>query len=43
MPPATARHDLTARRECLSLPVYAELTEAQIQRVVAVIKDFFRK
>jgi dTDP-4-amino-4,6-dideoxygalactose transaminase len=32
-----------AARECLSLPIYAELTEAQIQRVVAVIKDFFRK
>ena len=31
-----------AARECLSLPVYPELTEAQIQRVVTVIKDFFR-
>lgn len=28
-------------RECLSLPIYPELTNAQIQRVVAVIKDFF--
>ncbi|HUA38856.1 MAG TPA: DegT/DnrJ/EryC1/StrS family aminotransferase [Candidatus Sulfopaludibacter sp.] len=32
-----------AARECLSLPVYPELTDAQIQRVAAVIKDFFRK
>jgi dTDP-4-amino-4,6-dideoxygalactose transaminase len=32
-----------AARECLSLPIYPELTDAQIQRVVAVIKDFFRK
>jgi dTDP-4-amino-4,6-dideoxygalactose transaminase len=32
-----------AGRECLSLPVYPELTDAQIQRVVSVIKDFFRK
>jgi dTDP-4-amino-4,6-dideoxygalactose transaminase len=30
-----------AARECLSLPIYPELTEEQIQRVVAVIKDFF--
>jgi dTDP-4-amino-4,6-dideoxygalactose transaminase len=29
-------------RECLSLPIYPELTEAQIQRVVAVIKSFFK-
>jgi dTDP-4-amino-4,6-dideoxygalactose transaminase len=32
-----------AARECLSLPIYPELTDAQIQRVVAIIKDFFRK
>ncbi len=32
-----------AGRECLSLPVYPELTEAQIQRVVEVIKGFFSK
>jgi len=32
-----------AARECLSLPIYPELTDAQIQRVVAVIKDFFRR
>ncbi|HNQ73003.1 MAG TPA: DegT/DnrJ/EryC1/StrS family aminotransferase [Verrucomicrobiota bacterium] len=31
-----------AARECLSLPIYPELTDAQIQRVVAVIKDFFK-
>ena len=31
-----------AARECLSLPIFPELTEAQIQRVVAVVKDFFR-
>ncbi|HEY9175820.1 MAG TPA: DegT/DnrJ/EryC1/StrS family aminotransferase [Verrucomicrobiae bacterium] len=30
-----------AARECLSLPIYAELTDAQVQRVAAVIKDFF--
>jgi dTDP-4-amino-4,6-dideoxygalactose transaminase len=29
-------------RECLSLPVYPELTDAQIQRVATVIKSFFR-
>jgi len=32
-----------AARECLSLPIYPEMTEAQIQRVAAVIKDFFGK
>ena len=32
-----------AARECLSLPIYPELTEAQIQRVASVIKDFFAK
>jgi dTDP-4-amino-4,6-dideoxygalactose transaminase len=32
-----------AARECLSLPIFPELTDAQIQRIVAVIKDFFRK
>jgi dTDP-4-amino-4,6-dideoxygalactose transaminase len=32
-----------AARECLSLPIYPELTDAQIQRVVAVIKDFLAK
>jgi dTDP-4-amino-4,6-dideoxygalactose transaminase len=32
-----------AARECLSLPIYAELTNVQIQRVAEVIKDFFRK
>jgi dTDP-4-amino-4,6-dideoxygalactose transaminase len=30
-----------ACRECLSLPIYPELTEAQIQRVVEVVKEFF--
>ncbi len=30
-----------AARECLSLPIFPELTEPQIQRVVAVVKDFF--
>jgi dTDP-4-amino-4,6-dideoxygalactose transaminase len=30
-----------AARECLSLPIYPELTEQQIQRVVGVIKGFF--
>ena len=32
-----------AARECLSLPVYPELTEAQIQRVSAVIHEFFTR
>ena len=32
-----------AARECLSLPIYPELTDAQIQRSVAVIKDFFQR
>jgi dTDP-4-amino-4,6-dideoxygalactose transaminase len=31
-----------AARECLSLPIFPELTDAQIQRVVAVIKEFFK-
>lgn len=30
-----------AARECLSLPIYPELTDDQIQRVAQVIKDFF--
>jgi dTDP-4-amino-4,6-dideoxygalactose transaminase len=32
-----------AARECLSLPIYPEMTEVQIQRVVEVIKDFFAR
>ena len=36
-------HAEKAARECLSLPIYPELTDAQIQRVASVIKDFFRK
>jgi dTDP-4-amino-4,6-dideoxygalactose transaminase len=32
-----------AARECLSLPIYPELTDKQIQRVAEVIKGFFRK
>ncbi len=32
-----------AARECLSLPIYPELTEAQMQRVAGAIKEFFRK
>jgi dTDP-4-amino-4,6-dideoxygalactose transaminase len=32
-----------AARECLSLPIYPEMTDAQVQRVAEVIKDFFRK
>jgi len=31
-----------AARECLSLPIYPELTEAQLQRVADVIRDFFK-
>ena len=32
-----------AARECLSLPMFPELTEAQIGRVAAVVKEFFRR
>ena len=32
-----------AARECLSLPIYPELTDAQIQRVAEVVKNFFHK
>jgi Predicted pyridoxal phosphate-dependent enzyme apparently involved in regulation of cell wall biogenesis len=32
-----------AARECLSLPIYPELTDAQVQRVADVVKDFFKK
>jgi len=32
-----------AARECLSLPIYPELTDAQLQRVASAVKDFFRK
>ena len=32
-----------AAREVLSLPMYPELTDAQIQRVVAVVREFFKK
>jgi dTDP-4-amino-4,6-dideoxygalactose transaminase len=30
-------------RECLSLPIYPELTNAQIERVASVVKDFFKQ
>jgi dTDP-4-amino-4,6-dideoxygalactose transaminase len=32
-----------AARECLSLPIYPELTDAQIQRVAEVVHGFFGK
>ena len=32
-----------AARECLSLPIYPELTDKQIDRVVEVVKNFFAK
>ncbi len=32
-----------AARECLSLPIYPEMTEALIERVAEVIKDFFKR
>jgi dTDP-4-amino-4,6-dideoxygalactose transaminase len=32
-----------AARECLSLPIYPELSDPQVQRVVTVIKEFFSK
>jgi dTDP-4-amino-4,6-dideoxygalactose transaminase len=31
-----------AARECLTLPIYPELTDAQIERVAASVKEFFR-
>jgi dTDP-4-amino-4,6-dideoxygalactose transaminase len=31
-----------AARECISLPIYPELTDQQVQRVADVIKQFFR-
>src|ERR1041385_8829601 len=31
-----------AARECLSLPIYPELTDEQIARVASVIKEFFK-
>ena len=31
-----------AARECLSLPIYPEMTDAQVQRVAEVVKDFYR-
>jgi len=32
-----------AASECLSLPIYPELTDAQIYRVAEAIKNFFKK
>jgi dTDP-4-amino-4,6-dideoxygalactose transaminase len=32
-----------AARECLSLPIYPELTEEQVRRVGEVIEEFFRR
>src|SRR5262249_24100644 len=32
-----------AARECLSLPIYPELTDTQLQRVANVITDFFKR
>ena len=32
-----------AARECLSLPIYPEMTDSQIERVAEVIGDFFAK
>jgi dTDP-4-amino-4,6-dideoxygalactose transaminase len=32
-----------AARECLSLPIYPEMTDAQIQRVADAIKEYFKK
>jgi dTDP-4-amino-4,6-dideoxygalactose transaminase len=32
-----------AAREVLSLPMFPELTDAQIQQVVKVIKEFFHQ
>ncbi|HSU54198.1 MAG TPA: DegT/DnrJ/EryC1/StrS family aminotransferase, partial [Candidatus Dormibacteraeota bacterium] len=30
-----------AARECLSLPIYPEMTDTQVERVAEVIGDFF--
>ena len=32
-----------AARECLSLPIYPEMTDAQVQRVAEVVNAFFKK
>ncbi len=32
-----------AARECLSLPMFPELTDDQIQRVATVVRDFFKR
>jgi dTDP-4-amino-4,6-dideoxygalactose transaminase len=32
-----------AAQECLSLPIYPEMTDAQIQRVADVVKSFFHR
>jgi dTDP-4-amino-4,6-dideoxygalactose transaminase len=32
-----------AARECLSLPIYPEMTDAQVERVAEVVGDFFNK
>jgi dTDP-4-amino-4,6-dideoxygalactose transaminase len=32
-----------AARECLSLPIYPEMTDTQIQRVAVVVHDFFKQ
>jgi dTDP-4-amino-4,6-dideoxygalactose transaminase len=32
-----------AARECLSLPMFPELTDSQLERVAAVVKEFFRR
>jgi dTDP-4-amino-4,6-dideoxygalactose transaminase len=32
-----------AARECLSLPIYPEITEAQLDRVAGVVRAFFRR
>jgi dTDP-4-amino-4,6-dideoxygalactose transaminase len=32
-----------AARECLSLPIFPEMTDAQVQRVAEVIKNFFQR
>jgi dTDP-4-amino-4,6-dideoxygalactose transaminase len=32
-----------AARECLSLPIFPEMTDAQLERVVSVINEFFLK
>ncbi|MBU6410092.1 MAG: DegT/DnrJ/EryC1/StrS family aminotransferase [Verrucomicrobia bacterium] len=41
--PGDFPHAEKAAGECISLPIYPELTDAQVHRVAAAIKEFFAK